>query len=81
MGKVLFGLGAIVTGLNYAFNGRVVTTDKHRWWMVQMPDRYFMDEMGRAYYLDLLGHFFEPIKAVSDPYKWFRGKYAHRNML
>jgi hypothetical protein len=34
----------------------------------------YKDEQGKPYYMDLLGHFFEPWKAVTETERWVTGK-------
>ena len=74
MGKVIMFIGGMTALINKASNDEWLPTDNELWYMAQLPDDMFMDEMGRARYIDLFGHFFEPIKALKDPLRWWAGK-------
>jgi len=66
------GIGTMVA--NMLMNGRIRPTDDDRWSMIELPNDLFFDEFGRAYYLDAFGHFFEPVRAFTDPGRWLNGK-------
>jgi hypothetical protein len=75
MARVFFTLGLLTMVANIALHGDPFPHAKEdigrTWWMVKLPYR---DEKNRPYYLDLFGHFFEPVKAASSPLRWASGK-------
>jgi len=74
MAKVLLTFQGVVMAANIAMWGTPFPQDeedKRLWYMIKLP---YTNEAGRHYYLDIYGHFFEPIRAATDPYNWFKGK-------
>ncbi len=74
MMRVILTLQGVVAAANIALWGTPFPQDeedKDKWYMIKLPNT---DEGGRHYYLDLHGHFFEPVRAVLDPYRWAKGK-------
>jgi hypothetical protein len=75
MGRVIATLGTLVAATNLALWGTILPHEpedlKKKWYMVKLP---FKTKEGAYYYLDVFGHFFEPIRAVSDPVRWAKGK-------
>lgn len=75
MGRVIATLGTLVAATNLALWGTIAPHEpedrKNKWYMVKLP---YKTKEGAYYYLDIFGHFFEPIRAVSDPIRWAKGK-------
>ena len=75
MGRVIATLGTLTGAVNLALWGKVFPHEpedlKSKWYMVKLP---FKTNDGAYYYLDIFSHFFEPIRAVSDPIRWAKGK-------
>lgn len=75
MGKVLISLLGVTAAVNFALWGTASPQDdedkKKHWFKIKLP---LNDPKGRPYYLDLLGHFFEPWKAVMNTERWVTGK-------
>ena len=75
MGRVIGSLGLLTAAVNLALWGKIFPHEpddlKSKWYMVKLP---FKTKDGGYYYLDIFGHFFEPIRAVSSPIRWFKGK-------
>lgn len=71
MGKVMTTLGLLTAVANTIMWGKPISDDPRKWYMIQLP---YQDQDGNYYHFDLFGHFFEPIKAISDPLRWAKGK-------
>lgn len=77
MMRAFFTLGLLTMAVNIMLWGNPFPQDDDdkstKWWMVKLP---YQDERRRHYYMDIFGHFFEPIKAASNPARWAAGKRA-----
>jgi len=75
MGRVISTLGLLVAAVNIALWGTPLPHEPEdregKWYMIKLP---YKTEEGEYYYLDIIGHFFEPVRAAGDPIRWAKGK-------
>ena len=69
MAKVLFFTGVATNLINYAINGTLASDNDKRDKWSPYNTRIKVPIGGKSYYIDLFGHFMEPVKLVAESFK------------